>query len=279
MSRFTAFIIVSVLACVLVPAASHAQATEAVEATTEINARVLPTIWYSTLSIRPDESIVIYGAIQNNSGVDFSGTAIFLEGDREISRVPFSSLSGVLEVVSARWKASVGYNAVRIRVETKLPDGMRLVSDASDSSRALVTPEITVEKAKEVASQAVSTAFSSAVSFGSDVIGKASEAIKEKAGELASGSGEEGAGVGSGSASASVGGSIGGAVLGTSTFREAGLAGNGSFFEKAKSVAIAWGKPLAKFLIENWVWTLSAIAAGSFVLWLRRRGEREEFEE
>lgn len=254
------------VACVLWPVMSRAQV---VDATREINARVLPTVWYSTLSIQPDESIIVYGAIQNNSGVDFSGTAIFLEGDGEISRVPFSSLSGTLQTVSARWKASVGYNAVRIRVEANLPDGTRLVSDGSDTSRALVTPDITVEKAKEVASQAVSTAFSSAVSFGSDAINKASEAIKEKAGEIASGSDGEGAELNANT----------GVVLGTSTFRDAGLAGNGSFFEKAKGLAIAWGKPLAKFLIENWVWTLSAIAAGSFVLWLRRRGEREEFEE
>jgi hypothetical protein len=169
---------------------------------------------------------------------------------------------------------------VRIRVEANLPEGTRLVSEGSDTSRALVTPEITAKKAKEVASEAVSTAFSAAVSFGSDAIGKASEVIKEKAGELTSGSGEEGAGGASaGAGSGSVGELTGGAVLGTSTFREAGLAGNGSFFERFKAIAIAWGKPLAEFLIENWVWTLSAVAAGSFVLWLRRRGEREEFEE
>ena len=43
----------------------------------QINARIMPLIWYSTLSINEGDSIKIYAAIQNNSGTTFTGNAVF----------------------------------------------------------------------------------------------------------------------------------------------------------------------------------------------------------
>lgn len=49
-------------------------ADEESSTSTKINARILPTIWYSTLSVNDGDSIKIYAGIQNNSGLNFTVT-------------------------------------------------------------------------------------------------------------------------------------------------------------------------------------------------------------
>jgi len=53
----------------------------------QINARILPLVWYSVLSINNEDSIRIYAGIQNNSGIDFTGTATFYVDDKAIQIV------------------------------------------------------------------------------------------------------------------------------------------------------------------------------------------------
>ena len=52
---------------------------------TTINARILSLVWFSQLPINEGDDIKIHGAVQNDSGIDFEGTAAFYVDDNDIS--------------------------------------------------------------------------------------------------------------------------------------------------------------------------------------------------
>lgn len=109
---------------------------------TTINARILPTVWYSTLSVNDGDSIKIYAGIQNNSGIDFTGTATFYVDNKEISTSPFSSTTDSLKDVSTDWVANPGNHNVQIKVSTSLSADQILVSSSSDESSINITQKI-----------------------------------------------------------------------------------------------------------------------------------------
>ncbi|MCX6751925.1 MAG: hypothetical protein NTZ87_00250 [Candidatus Nomurabacteria bacterium] len=108
-----------------------------------INARILPTVWYSTLSVNDGDSIKIYSGIQNNSGINFTGTATFYVDDKEISTSSFSSTADSLKDVSANWVASPGDHNVQVKISTSLTADQILVSSSSDKSSISITQKIT----------------------------------------------------------------------------------------------------------------------------------------
>lgn len=110
---------------------------------TTINARILPTVWFSTLSVNDGDSIKIYAGIQNNSGIDFTGTTTFYVDDKEISTSPFSSTTDTLKDVSTDWVANPGDHNVQVKVSTSLPADQVLVSSSSDESSINITQKIT----------------------------------------------------------------------------------------------------------------------------------------
>jgi hypothetical protein len=117
----------------------------------KINARILPTIWYSTLSVNDGDSIRIYAGIQNNSGVNFSGTAIFYVDDEEISKKAFTSEKDSLKDVDVNWVANPGTHSVEVKISTNLSSSKELVSYDSDKSHISITRKVTLEEVKETA--------------------------------------------------------------------------------------------------------------------------------
>jgi hypothetical protein len=117
----------------------------------KINARILPTIWYSTLSVNDGDSIKIYAGIQNNSGIDFSGTAVFYVDNEEISKKTFTSEKESLKDVEVNWVASPGTHSVEVKISTNLSSDKELVSYESDKSRISITRKVTLEEVKETA--------------------------------------------------------------------------------------------------------------------------------
>lgn len=115
----------------------------------KINARILPTIWYSTLSVNDGDSIRIYAGIQNNSGIDFSGTAIFYVDDEEISKKTFASEKDSLKDIDVNWVANPGTHSVQVKISTNLSSSKELVSYESDKSRISITRKVTLEEVKE----------------------------------------------------------------------------------------------------------------------------------
>lgn len=134
-------------------------------APTIVNARILPTIWYSALSVSDGESIKIYAGIQNNSGTNFTGTATFYVDDKKISASPFSSTTDSLKDVSIDWVANPGDHNVQVKISTSLPADQVLVSSSSDKSTiniiqkvAPITPAVIENTIMNTASGIVSSA-------------------------------------------------------------------------------------------------------------------------
>lgn len=119
----------------------------------KINARILPTIWQSSLYILAGDEISIYAGIQNNSGLDFSGSVTFHVDDAEIAKVSFYSSSESLQEIGAKWTATgEGKHVAWAEVAVDLPEGKELLSYESDRSAFEVVemPEaLTFELAKE----------------------------------------------------------------------------------------------------------------------------------
>lgn len=130
---------------------------------TIINARILPTVWYSTLSVNDGDNIKIYVGIQNNSGINFTGTAVFYVDEKEISTKPFSSITDSLINVSADWVAKPGNHDVAVKISTPLLKNETLVSYNSEKSNINITKKIapiTKEDVKEATFHVASTVFS-----------------------------------------------------------------------------------------------------------------------
>ena len=125
---------------------------------TTINARILPTVWYSTLSVNDGDSIKIYAGLQNNSGINFTGTATFYVDDAEISTSSFSSVTNSLKDVSTDWVANPGNHNVQVKISTSLSADKILVSDSSDESNINIIQKVAPITTATVENTVINTA-------------------------------------------------------------------------------------------------------------------------
>jgi len=112
----------------------------------QINARIIPLVWYSTLSINDGDSIKIYSGIQNNSGIDFTGTATFYVDEKNISDITFTSTKDSLKDISTSWVAVPGLHTIKIKISTSLPSSKELVSYESDESTITIIKKVVEEE-------------------------------------------------------------------------------------------------------------------------------------
>lgn len=138
----------------------------------KINARILPTIWYSTLSVNDGDSIKIYAGVQNNSGIDFSGTAVFYVDNEEISKKVFTSEKDSLKDIDVNWVANPGTHSVQVKISANVSTGKELVSYESDKSRISITRKVTLEEVKETALNTVSNVINKADELASSLAQK-----------------------------------------------------------------------------------------------------------
>jgi len=257
---------------------------------TKINAKILPTVWYSTLSVGDGDSVQIFSVLQNNSGISFDGTVTFFVDDKEILSKSFSSADGSLKELSANWVAVPGDHNVKVSVSSlSIPTGKVLGSYESEVSKISITRKITAE----VVQQAILNTANSVVS-GADALAKSLsgsiESLKINGGQVAgtnTGSKQTSPAVVAGDSSSQnnlttsadgVGGKIG-SVLGTSTSntvsnrKSKGGAKNGSGISAggASSTSSADGikgpliyiynmlVDLLALLVWQWKWTLAGI--------------------
>jgi hypothetical protein len=125
---------------------------------TTINARILPTVWYSALSVNDGDSIKIYAGIQNNSGINFTGVATFYVDGAAISTSPFSSTTDTLQDVSTNWVATPGDHNVQVKISNSLPSTEILVSNQSDESSISITQTVTPITSQDVETIVLNTA-------------------------------------------------------------------------------------------------------------------------
>jgi len=118
----------------------------------QINAGVLPSVWYSAITINDQDSIKIYGAIRNNSTTSFSGTASFIVDDELNSKVNFTSEKNSLIEINSPWKATNGRHSVQIRITNiNNVSTSSLISFESDNVNLSINKKITIEDVKNTA--------------------------------------------------------------------------------------------------------------------------------
>ena len=130
------------------------------EAPEQINARILPLVWYSALSMNDEDSIRIYAGIQNNSGIDFTGIATFYINDKVVSDSEFTSLDDSLNDVSAKWVAEVGSHDVQVKITTSLPSDKALISYESVKSNISVVEKNTQDHMDNIVINTISNTIS-----------------------------------------------------------------------------------------------------------------------
>ncbi len=211
-------------------------------AAADLNARILPTVWFSSLSPKAGDVIYVHGAVQNESGKSFSGTAHFFVDGVDIGSVAYTSASGDLRDVNHAWKAVSGTHRVQVKVSAGLPEGGSLISYESDLVSISVKITVDAETIK-VAQEGIVVAASSVAAKADTFLQGVADSIdgyrKEKVAE--------------GAARQAVSGK--GQVLGASTSRVAA---------SAESAVTNGGLSALSFLIHHWIWTLSA----GLIIWL-----------
>ena len=81
-----------------------------------LNAGLVSGIWYYKLPFFAGETVLIYTAIQNNSGTDVKGKVQFLKNEELIEEAPFSVLKGNLVQVWGAWKAHQGTSKISANI-------------------------------------------------------------------------------------------------------------------------------------------------------------------
>lgn len=218
---------------------------------TVINARILPTIWYSALSVKEGESIKIYAGIQNNSSVSFTGTAVFYVDDKEISKSPFSSTANDLKEISTSWLAIPGGHNVQVKIFTSLSADKTLVSLESEKSNINIIPKVVVPVADVIEAKVLDTA--------SNVISKTDSLADDLADKIESYKKPI-------SARQGLAEKKNGSVLGASTGPMSAIS---SVIENIKSykpldLAYNFFLTIVSFLVKNWKWSLS----GTIIIFL-----------
>ena len=253
---------ISVILSVYIMSASVALAASP----TIINARVLPTVWYSTLSVNDGDSIKIYAGIQNNSGVDFTGTATFYVDDAVLNSTSFSSVSGNLIYVTMGWVAQPGTHNVQVSIATSLSADKTLVSASSDKSSISIIRNITAASVQNAVVNTGTTVINNINGIANNLADRV-EATKDPAasGSLLSGilANDTSANSSSGSIAKKKAGAVAGAVLGTSTgpviSKNSGGAATVDTNVGPMTYIYNTLIDLAAFLIRKWIWTLGAI--------------------
>jgi hypothetical protein len=230
---------------------------------TEINARILPTVWFSTLSIKDQENIKIYAGIQNNSDINFDGEAIFYIDDEEYSKTTFSSEIDSLKDVSTNWITKPGNYEIQVKISaTNIPEEKILVSYESDKIeikiKREITPEVVQEMVVNTAGSAVRTVDQLANSLADQIESyKQSEIINGSVSSNNSGENNETPAQGGDDSSE------GGDVLGAFT-EESGEEGEvlgESFLGNNKQLITVFNvlMDVFAFLVRKWRWTLAGL--------------------
>ncbi|MEI6396847.1 MAG: hypothetical protein WCO48_02125 [Candidatus Taylorbacteria bacterium] len=224
-----------------------------------INARVLPTIWYSTLSVGDGDSIYIYTGIQNNSGTDFSGVATFIVDDQGISKKAFISKSNSLIDVSTNWIATTGNHNVQVSVTTSLPTDKALYSSNSDKASISITRKITPEIIQAAALNTASSAISSIDGVAATLADKV-ESLKKPVNTVSSETSASSGSKRAVSTTNAVTGTASGAVANSPTDQIGDNLLSASIID-SPFAAIVWNfiMDTCALLIRNWKWTLGGL--------------------
>jgi hypothetical protein len=225
----------------------------------QINARILPLIWYSTLSINDGDSVKIYAGIQNNSGIDFTGIATFYIDDEKISDSPFTSLNDSLKDVSADWTVEPGSHNIQVKIVTSLPADRTLVSYESAQSSINITRKITQEVVKDTVINTVSYVISKIDEVAVPLVNKIEGLKKPVDNDTTENIDVQNADAYNPTQKNN------NAVLGISTSSVPNLKTNSIFNKAVDGLA---------FLVKNWLWTLGVIVLLFLIIKIKGRRKK-----
>lgn len=214
-----------------------------------INAQVLPTIWYSSLTAQAGDTVGIYAGIQNDSNTAFAGIATFYIDGIEVQAVSFQSKIGGVEKVGTTWSAVAGQSSIQVKISADLDASKKLVSYQSDVSSYKVERKLTVEVVTALVKDTVT-----------DVAGATAEKLDTVTGNLSTQleayKKPEVATNGSVANDTANTGGVAERVLGTTTIGNLVASKNvGSFIDKAQNM----GLNALQFLLLQWRWTLAGL--------------------
>jgi len=217
-------------------------------AATVINARLLPTIWYSNLTAKDGESITIYAGIQNNSGINFSGTANFFVDDSKIATNNFSSQTDNLINVSATWLAVPGSHNVQVTIDPVLASSTVLVSTVSDKSSMTIIRNIDPVAIQNAVTSGASTVINQTNYIANNLADKVETWKNPATPQSLFGNGVKANGSN---------GSGGGNVSGGATSKPSKISSDGNI----SPVTFVYNTfvDLLAFLIRNWKWTIGSM--------------------
>lgn len=249
-------------------------------ATTTINARILPTVWYSSLNVNDKDSIKIYAGIQNNSEVTFNGVAIFFVDGTALASTTYISIPDSLKDVSVDWVAQGGDHEVKVSISANLPTTSAsrtpvvyaLVSNTTDISKITVVRHITVAVVADAVGQtllsAVKTIDAATASLADDILSMKSTST----GVHVNTSTTTNTAASAGNVAAEVAKKQKGSVLGTTTKSDTSndvATGNTDVVMKSLfNIAL----DVLAFLVRNWKWTIVGIVIILVALRVTRRG-------
>lgn len=260
------FFLVSIIWLVGGPLKVFAEETSVVSE--QINARILPLVWYSTLSVNEGDSIRIYAGIQNNSGIDFKGTATFYIDDKDTASNPFNSSNDSLNAVSIDWTAEVGSHDIQVKIVTSLPSDKTLISYESAKSNISVTKKIVKDVVKNTIINTISNVKSKIDEVVVPLVNKIEDLKKPVS--IAKSIINQGANdYNANDYNASQ--ENDGVVLGASTDPASNSGTNNiskidSIFNIAMDVLV--------FLVKNWLWTLGGIIAVFLIIIFKMRKKK-----
>lgn len=224
-------------------------AQDVTETSMIINAQILPTVWYSTLSFKEDENIKIYAGIQNNSDVNFTGTVTFYVDGEKFSNVLFSSNANTLKDVFTDWVAKSGRHDVQVKITASSLSGEVLVSYDSEKSNINITPKIVVPIFEAVEAKVLDTTSNIFVLV-DDLAGNLADEIESYKKPIVINNINK-------SEIDKKEGSVLGASTGLVTTMNSSIKNmkNYSLFNLVYNFFMT----LASFLVRNWIWTLGGI--------------------
>ena len=217
--------------------------------TETINARVLPTIWYSSLTAQAGDTVGIYAGIQNDSNTAFGGTATFYIDGVEAQTVSFKSKIGGVEKIGTTWSAVAGQSSVQVKIATDVDASKKLVSYESDVSSYKVERKLTVEVVTALVKDTVTDVAGATAEKLDIVTGDLSTQLEAyKKPEIAANDG-----VAKNTENAE---GVAGRVLGTTTVGNLIASENvGSFIDKARNMGLS----ALQYLLLQWRWTLAGL--------------------
>ena len=122
----------------------------------QINASVLPSVWYSSANINDQDLIKIFGAVQNHSDVDFSGVISIFVDDQTNSKVSFTSKQDSLTEISGPWKALVGKHSVQLVItKISLDSGTASTTFSTSSLLSFESEKTSLSISKPITLQSV----------------------------------------------------------------------------------------------------------------------------